>query len=131
MHADMNGTGRDRQGGFWDNLATGLKVVGSELRWIVLGRVRAFEIRQLGRRLEREFETLGRLAEPVLAAHDAKTIKTLSSDAGVNLCLKQIEFLREEIAQLEDARLNSRRGLAHQRAEDLGMQPRPDSEQDQ
>lgn len=108
--------------GFWSNLTTGLKVVASELRWIVAGRVRAFEIMQLRRRLEREYEALGRLAEPQLAALRAGAEADLSGlGRDADLCLKQIEFLREEIALLDGDRRRSRRRFEEQRARDLGL----------
>jgi len=130
MDADATDTARSPRGGFWNNLATGLKVVASELRWIVLGRVRAFEIRQLRRRLEREYEALGRLCEPLLKhIREGKKGRSLSPEAGekADLLLKQIEFLNEEIAQLEDERLRSRRLFERQRARELGLEPEPEN----
>ena len=112
----MHETIHDTRRGFWDNLTTGLKVVGAELRRIALGRVRAFEIRQIRRRLEREYETLGRLAEPLLSGpqKSAPGSPKPAPDAqrAVDLSLKQLEFLRREIAQLEAQRPEASRPAA-------------------
>ncbi len=98
-------------------------MVGSELRWIALGRLRAFEIRQLKKRLDREYETLGRLAEPVFT-RDRKASGAVSGD--VDLCLKQIEFLRDEIAQLDGERERSRRLFESRRAGEMGVEDESD-----
>ena len=131
MHSD-SATDRRQRGGFWDNLVTGLKVLASELRWMVIGRLRAFEIRQLRHRLKNEYETLGRLAEPVMAATEAGKRPTLSAETrrDADLSLKQIDFLREEIDLLEDERRRSRHRFEQQRAEELGLKQNPDPAQD-
>ena len=72
-----------------DLFLLGLKTWLAEIKWLgrtVLGR---FEIGRLEKELQREYATLGRIAEAPRGRMEDK-----------ELCLKQIAFLKEEIETL-------------------------------
>ena len=73
-----------------DVFLLGVKTWLAEVKWLgrsVLGR---FEIGRLKKELEREYATLGRVAEAPRGKKDEK-----------ELSLKQVAFLKDEIATLE------------------------------
>ncbi|MEF2232089.1 MAG: hypothetical protein V3571_14245 [Pseudodesulfovibrio sp.] len=72
-----------------DIFLLGLKTWLAEIKWLgrtVLGR---FEIGRLEKELQREYATLGRIAEAPRGRMEEK-----------DLCLKQIAFLKDEIETL-------------------------------
>lgn len=72
-----------------DIFLLGLRTWQEEMKWLgksVLGR---FEISRLEKELEREYGTLGRIAEAPRGKKEEK-----------ELCLRQIAFLKEEIETL-------------------------------
>ncbi len=74
-----------------DVFLLGLKTWLAEIKWLtrtVLGR---FEISRLEKELEREYASLGRIAEAPRGRMEEK-----------DLCLKQIAFLKDEIETLRN-----------------------------
>jgi hypothetical protein len=87
----------------------GLSVYWSELRWLGVSLLRRYEISRLAKRLREEYTRLGRVAEAPRGKMPEK-----------ELCLKQIAFLKEEMATLEkelEARRMERVNLLRRRAE--------------
>ncbi|BCS88823.1 hypothetical protein [Pseudodesulfovibrio sediminis] len=68
----------------------GLKTWLAEIKWLVRSLFGKFEVSRLEKELKREYGILGHIAE---APRGKKAEK--------ELCLKQIEFLKEEIATLK------------------------------
>lgn len=100
--------------GVWSNFVLGLKVLGGELKWLAMRLIRGCESRQVRRRLEAEYATLGRLARRHLE-NGGKAPMTGDGEAG--LSLSQIEFLEQEVAFLE-------KDLAAAREKDLARRRR-------
>ena len=80
-----------------DIFQLGVKTWLEEAKWLVRSGLVRFETSRLEKELEREYVALGRIAEAPRGKKDEK-----------ELCLKQIAFLKEEIATLKDE-------LAHDR----------------
>lgn len=74
-----------------DVFLLGLKTWLAEVKWLIRSLFGKFEISRLEKELEREYGTLGRIAESPRGQKDAK-----------ELCLKQISFLKEEIETLKE-----------------------------
>lgn len=72
-----------------DVLKLGVRTWNAEMRWLIKSALTRFEINRLEKELNREYGTLGRIAESPRGKMDEK-----------ELSLKQIEFLKEEIATL-------------------------------
>jgi len=68
----------------------GLKTWIAEMKWLIRSRLGRFEVRRLEKELDREYGMLGRIAE-----------EPRGKKAEKELCLKQIAFLKEEIATLK------------------------------
>ena len=68
----------------------GLKTWLAEMKWLIRYRLGCFEIRRLEKELDREYGILGRIAE-----------EPRGRKADKELSLKQIAFLKEEIATLK------------------------------
>ncbi len=92
-------------------LLLGIKTLGSEVYWNLLRLLREVEIKQLDKRLLKEYETLGRLhagqGEP--SAEDRESEEAL--------CRKQIDFLEKEIAFLREELEKLRTTLIQERLE--------------
>lgn len=72
-----------------DTFLLGLKTWLAEMKWLTRSVLGRFEISRLEKELEREYASLGRIAEAPRGRMDEK-----------ELCLKQIAFLKEEIETL-------------------------------
>lgn len=109
--------------GILSNLLDGLKVVGSEIKWLALGGLRAFEIRRMEKRLDQEYQVLGK--EVHEQAQSQKPGQGPGQgpvwDEKIQLSLKQIDFLQEEIAYLKEERKNFRREFVSSRTNGLGF----------
>lgn len=82
----------------------GFSVMGSELQWVAIRSLRDWEIRQLRKRLQEEYTTLGRLdAEETSDSRDAE------------LSRRQISFLKEEIDHLEQELVRARQEFVRSR----------------
>ncbi|BDQ38119.1 hypothetical protein SYK_24790 [Pseudodesulfovibrio nedwellii] len=68
----------------------GLKTWVAEMKWLIRSQLSRFEVRRLEKELDREYGMLGRIAE-----------EPRGKKAEKELCLKQIAFLKEEIATLK------------------------------
>lgn len=68
----------------------GLKTWIAEMKWLIRSWLGRFEVRRLEKELDREYGMLGRIAE-----------EPRGKKAEKELCLKQIAFLKEEIATLK------------------------------
>lgn len=76
----------------------GLKSFAGECRWFCSKALRGFEIKQLRSRLQEEYASLGKaLAERVQDAPVAIGQALPPADGPIELGLKQIAFLKEEI----------------------------------
>ncbi len=78
-------------------VTTGFKLLASETRWVFIRSVRRWEIRQMEKRLAEEYQNLGKNFAESRAKGEAFDPGTSDND----LTLKQIAFLREELAHLE------------------------------
>ena len=97
-------------------LALGLKVLASEYKWLGLKGMRAFEIRQMKRRLDQEYTVLGRALSKILTDPEAKKA-SFPIDEDTRLILRQISFLRDEISLLEEEREQLREHFVARRKE--------------
>lgn len=94
-------------------LKTGYKLLLSETKWIFLKTIRRWEIRQLQKRLGQEYQTLGQsFAEAQL---QDTTFDPCSTEN--DLTLRQILFLRDEVAHLENELVASRAEYVTKRLE--------------
>lgn len=91
-------------------LILGVKVIFSELWWSVIRWLRSLEIRQMEKRLKREYETLGKLQQK--AEKDALSRDEESEES---LCLKQIDFLSSELDHLRSDLQNLRQSMIDRR----------------
>lgn len=94
--------------GILDNFRLGLSVWTSEMKWLATSLVRRFEISRLAKRLDEEYTRLGRVAEAPRGRMAEK-----------ELCLKQIAFLKDEMAALQDE-LEARRTARLNRLRERG-----------
>jgi hypothetical protein len=112
----------DSNGGIWDTLVLGLKVLGWELKWQALRGVRALELRQLEKRLREEYAALGSaLADQITLPGEGadKDAPLPAPDEKTALALKQIRFLREEIEHLRRERSEMRKEFLERRQRSL------------
>ncbi len=86
--SEQNCTCTDKGTGVIDNFKKGLTVWVQELKGIFTRLLGNFEVRQLEKRLEREYALLGKLT-----CDDA--------EGDIELCSKQIDFFKEEISKLK------------------------------
>jgi ParB-like chromosome segregation protein Spo0J len=78
-------------------VVNGFKLLASETRWVFIRGLRRWEIRQMEKRLAEEYMNLGKSYAACQAKGEAFDPKTSDND----LTLKQIGFLQEEVAHLE------------------------------
>ena len=78
-------------------VTTGFKLLFSETKWVFIGGFRRWEIRQMEKRLAEEYQNLGKSFAESQAKGEVFDPKTSDND----LTLKQVAFLREELAHLE------------------------------
>ncbi|MBG0775605.1 MAG: hypothetical protein H0S85_04130 [Desulfovibrionaceae bacterium] len=109
----------DEPRGVLDNLVFGVRVVLGEIKWLLLGGLRSFELRQLERRLDEERAALGAwVGERMLGPKPRKTMPQPDDEAWLRI--RQIGFLQDEIALLRAERGRLRADLLERRREDLG-----------
>jgi len=89
----------------------GLRLIPNEVAWNVMRRLRLWEIKQMQRRLEREYQTYGRQA---LAA---ELTSEADEDRGqeMELTRKQIDFLEKEVSFLTQELQNLRQNMVAKR----------------
>ena len=78
-------------------VVTGFKLLASETKWVFIRAFRRWEIRQMEKRLAEEYQTLGKSYAQSVA--DGQEFDPKASDHV--LTLRQVAFLREELAHLE------------------------------
>ena len=102
------------------NFLFGIKVLGGQVSWLLIRLLRACELRQLQRRLDAECAILGRWAADAL---DSDVRRPALSNAlfDIDITRKQIRFLRDEIAFLEQEREQSRAVHMARQRESLGL----------
>lgn len=99
----------------------GLKVLVSELKWQCISIIRGLETRQMNKRLNREYQTLGEMA--YLAIHNTGEGQALPpADVKMLTAVKQIDFLRDEIEHLKHESGRMRNEFVHNRSKDLGYE---------
>lgn len=91
-------------------LVLGFKVIFSELWWSVIRWLRSLEIRQMEKRLKKEYETLGRLEGR--AEHESLSA---GEESEMALCRKQIDFLSSELDHLRTDLRNLRQSVIDRR----------------
>ncbi len=97
----------------WNNVVSGWQVVFSEINWLLVKAFRRWEIKQMNKRLNEEYQILGK----TFAAF-AKEEKALSpQDAEAELPLKQIAFLQEEMEHMEQELRTSRSDYIKRRSQ--------------
>lgn len=78
-------------------VVNGFKLLASETKWVFIRGFRRWEIRQMEKRLAEEYQNLGKSYAESQAKDEEFNPKSSDND----LTLKQIAFLREELAHLE------------------------------
>jgi uncharacterized small protein (DUF1192 family) len=95
-------------------VVNGFKVLASETKWVFIKGVRRWEIRQMEKRLAEEYQNLGQSYAAALAKGGNFDPQASDND----LTLKQIAFLREEIAHLEQDLATTRAEYVKKRSDD-------------
>ena len=96
-----------------------LKIIGSELRWSIVRFLRSLEIRQMEKRLNTEYQKLGKLSAS----------QSGNGSAEAELCQKQIDFLEKELLFLKQELTDLRMDLINKRCRKWGLDA-PGSEAD-
>lgn len=96
-----------------------LKIIGSELRWSIVRFLRSLEIRQMEKRLNTEYQKLGKLSAS----------QSGNDSAEAELCQKQIDFLEKELLFLKQELTDLRMDLINKRCRKWGLDA-PGSEAD-
>ncbi len=99
-----------------DILHLGLRVLASELSWMLKNSLRELEIHQLRKRLDQEYLALGRIVERLNRKEplpdDSETARREQE-----LSLGQIAFLKQEMALLQGERERARREHVRRRVD--------------
>lgn len=95
-------------------LSLGFKVVLEEIHWNIIRGLRAWEIKQLNQRLQREYQIMGKLTL-------GKTEDSDQQESEIDLCKKQIEFLEQEIDFLKKDLNDLRENIILQRRQKWGI----------
>lgn len=109
------------QGTIFGNLVFGLKVVLSELKWLVLRGTRAFELRQMNKRLDEEYAALGRA---VAQSVDNGADDIAKFGPAADTAFRQVSFLTEEIDYLRREKESLRGEFLKERNSNLGIDDR-------
>lgn len=88
-----------------------LKIIGSELRWASVRFLRSLEIRQMEKRLNTEYQKLGKLSAS----------QSQNDSAEAELCQKQIDFLEKELLFLKQELTDLRMDLINKRCRKWGL----------
>jgi hypothetical protein len=102
-------------------VARGLKVLASELKWQLVQIIRGLEIRQMKKRLMREYQTLGEITYArMLKAGETEPMPP--PDKRMIVSAKQIDFLLDEMEHLRAESGKMRDELVQSRSKDLGYE---------
>jgi uncharacterized small protein (DUF1192 family) len=96
----------------------GFKLLASEGKWVFIKGFRRWEIKQMEKRLAEEFMNLGRNYATSQAKGEAFDPKASDND----LILKQIGFLQEEVAHLEQELAATRTEYVKNRTDKSGAE---------
>ncbi len=96
-----------------NNLVMGWKVLSSEFKWLGIRAFRRWEIKQLRKRLDSEYQTVGKLVTDLLENNLPLDPKTPEAE----LSIKQISFLKEEIEHMEKELAASRKDYVTRRTQ--------------
>jgi len=99
-------------------VVNGFKLLASEGKWVFIKGFRRWEIRQMEKRLNEEFTNLGKNFAASQAKGEPFDPKTSDND----LILKQVSFLQEEIAHLEQELAATRAEYVRNRTGDSGAE---------
>jgi cob(I)alamin adenosyltransferase len=94
------------------SISLSIKVLVSEIHWNIIKGLRKWEIKELKKRLDREYLTLGKLTFHLNEKDDEQKSQ-------VELTKQQIEFLEKEIKSLENELVNLREQIIKNRSGDL------------
>ncbi len=119
-----NKSGKSKIGPFM-TVIYGLQVIVSEGKWLMLNAIRKFEISRLLKRLDEENALLGGLLAsstdtPPFDSKDTPDALPCTAPQA-KIALKQILFLKEEIAYLQRDRENMRQEFNERRKKKLGL----------
>lgn len=89
-----------------------MKLIASEIHWSVVRFLRSIEIRQLEKRLAKEYQQLGQIS----AGQKKKT------DSDIELCQKQIDFLEKELLFLKQELTDLRNDMVVKRCRKWGLE---------
>lgn len=92
----------------------GFKLLASEGKWVFIKGFRRWEIKQMEKRLAEEFMNLGKNFAASQAKGEAFDPKSTDND----LILRQISFLQEEVAHLEQELAATRSEYVKSRTEE-------------
>jgi hypothetical protein len=94
----------------WRSISLTLRVMASELYWSLLRGLRNWEIKQLQKRLHREYQELGRLnRQKEQGQADSE------QEQQMELCRQQIDFLERELQFLQQELQRVRQDLVTNR----------------
>ena len=102
-------------------VARGLKVLGSELKWQLIQVIRGLEIRQMKKRLMREYQALGEITHARMLKY-GENEPMPQPDKKMLVSAKQIDFLLDEMAHLRAESGRMRTELVQSRSKDLGYE---------
>lgn len=94
-----SGTGNEIQARdlpLWRSVSLGIKVIFSEVHWSIVKGLRSWEIKQLQKRLRKEYQDLGRLNRQKELGQEGP-----DTEQEVDLCREQIDFLEKELKFLQ------------------------------
>lgn len=91
-----------------DILRLGLRVLASELGWMLKNSLRKLEMHQLRKRLDQEYLALGRIVERLVHIQAEDDAEAREARREQELSLGQIAFLKQEIALLLGERERAR-----------------------
>ncbi|MFP4392312.1 MAG: hypothetical protein ACLFOA_06190 [Desulfohalobiaceae bacterium] len=100
----------------WRSISLALRVIGSELHWSLIRGLRNWEIKQLQRRLRKEYQELGRLKRQKELGQAAD-----DQEQAIELCNQQIDFLEKELQFLQQELQRVREDLVSQRRSKWGI----------
>lgn len=102
-------------------VSRGLKVLFSELKWQLVWAIRSLEVRQMNKRLRREYQSLGEASyESVRQTPEGESLPP--ADSKMIMAVKQIEFLKDEIDHLGREGKRMRKEFVVGRSKDLGFE---------
>lgn len=81
----------------FQSISLGIKVILSEIRWNIIKIFRIWEIKRIEKKLQKEYQNLGRSVFDLDQSGQAQKEHVNSE---IDLCKRQIEFLKKELESL-------------------------------